>query len=583
MMTSRNNRAFTLVELLVVLAISMILMGLVLYPVVKSFELTRSAEAMVNAQDSARFAMEQISRELGQAMFVMDNTPFAAAGSADEINNDVVIPVRQPSGPVARIHVGHAKIDFQLPVVKMHCNAPDKIHPADRPRDYERGDEAWPPCPVCGSDDVEARPKLPVEQGGKVVRYFLGLRYNNPNPAAGALEPPFGWASPSRKDLEAGAENQVVLYRVEFNPWDETLFPDRLETIEDRLADSEFFYREENGVKYWENWRKIVRPVGMGRYQDLVIGATDAAGNVTSLDPTVTFRFAAINNDTFASSQSGDRSAEAPSSAPTTYRAAHGYWLPGSASVTVYREDFSVAWSSSVSDVGDTIITKWKQENDGWTEDGNFNLTDYLLGNTGTNPEMAFIIDANAGMVNFALDPPKNANLGLVFSLSPSAINGAYLTEYEIDRGAAQRREDLITVSVTEPNCPRIVPGSERVIGPNMTPGPAYAALVRYERVPLSLGDAGLNQYKIDYDTGDIFFSPVYDQNLPVHKPEGGETEILVNYKISFNRAGDIVRGDYTTRSLVTVHLGMRIFDPESGKPSTVDLTNSIKVRNAIR
>ncbi len=62
----RNNRGFTLIEIMVVIAISMILMGLVLGPVAQSFGLVRRAQAMVDAQDAARFSMDQISRELGQ-------------------------------------------------------------------------------------------------------------------------------------------------------------------------------------------------------------------------------------------------------------------------------------------------------------------------------------------------------------------------------------------------------------------------------------------------------------------------------------------------------------------------------------
>jgi hypothetical protein len=46
--------------------------------------------------------------------------------------------------------------------------------------------------------------------------------------------------------------------------------------------------------------------------------------------------------------------------------------------------------------------------------------------------------------------------------------------------------------------------------------GKAQRQLVRKtERVPLALGDPGLNQYKIDCDTGTIYFSSAYDQDIP--------------------------------------------------------------------
>ena len=77
----QNNKGFTLIEILVVLAITVILMGLVMEPVIQSFQLTRAAEAMAHAQDAARTAMSMISRELGQAMFVYDNSQASDPGT----------------------------------------------------------------------------------------------------------------------------------------------------------------------------------------------------------------------------------------------------------------------------------------------------------------------------------------------------------------------------------------------------------------------------------------------------------------------------------------------------------------------
>lgn len=129
-----------------------------------------------------------------------------------------------------------------------------------------------------------------------------------------------------------------------------------------------------------------------------------------------------------------------------------------------------------------------------------------------------------------------------------------------------------------------VVPGSERVVGPDMTPGPGYGSYVVYERVPYALGEPGYNQYRINYDTGYIFFSPIYDQDLPeIEGADGSLIPIRVDYKVHFNRKNDVVRGGYQTKSAVVVHLGMRMYDPESSKPHSVDLSNTIKVRNALR
>jgi hypothetical protein len=115
-----------------------------------------------------------------------------------------------------------------------------------------------------------------------------------------------------------------------------------------------------------------------------------------------------------------------------------------------------------------------------------------------------------------------------------------------------------------------------------MTPG-SDSSYVAYQRVPFALGEPGFNQYKINYDTGEIFFSPVYDQKLPEIANGSGFLPIRVDYKVHFNTDGDVVRGDYQTKAAVVVHLQMKMYDPESAKPHSVDLTNTIKVRNALR
>ncbi len=207
---------FTLMELLVVMAISVILVGLVLYPVTQSFRITRRAQAMTDAQDAARYAMEVITREIGEAMYVYDNS-----------NPHIMLPVLQPDGTTDYFELPYAKIDIILPKIVMHCNS--FSHPEDKPRDYPRGMEAWPPCPYCKSTEVEARPKLPLEQDVTIVRYFLGLMNNDPTVNN------FGWQSPWIGEIAAGEGNQVVLYRMEFNPMDPDLFDANMK-YEDRAA-----------------------------------------------------------------------------------------------------------------------------------------------------------------------------------------------------------------------------------------------------------------------------------------------------------------------------------------------------------
>ncbi|MCX8053907.1 MAG: prepilin-type N-terminal cleavage/methylation domain-containing protein, partial [Armatimonadetes bacterium] len=402
----RDSRGFSLVEILVVMAISVILVGLVLYPVVESFRMTRRAQAMIDAQDAARLGMEQISRELGEAMFVFDNSVAPVNIYRDGNTPDFVyvngqqgpvqLPVRQVGNNIECFTLPYGKIDFILPKMTMHCNNPD--HDSGKPRNYPRGNEAWPPCPVCGSTNVSAVPKIPLEQDVTIVRYFLGLRYNNPKndpavdpkPTLPFGEGFFGWRSPWLGQVEPGDENQVVLYRAEFSPYDNKLFPPDM-PIEARLTDPIFFYRtapNEDGVPCCERWMEIARVIGIGKYQDLVVGTFDpASGNCTAVEPSVTFRFQAVNNDAFEGTYSTDSSFEYPSAVPVTFLGSYGYWIDNRAGVeptwkvTIFRDDNKIAYSTDVDDNGHLVVRKRVFAGSWQSPTTTFDITEYL--NTG--------------------------------------------------------------------------------------------------------------------------------------------------------------------------------------------------------
>ena len=249
-------------EILVVMTISMILMVLVMAPVLRSFEMTRRAQAMVDAQDSARAAMEQISREIGEAMDVLDYT-------ADPIE----LPVWDPNasggtGAVYWLPLPYAKIDLILPKLIAHCNAAN--HPADQPRDFERGDEALPMCPSGdNSTDVDIRPKLPIEQGNTVVRYFLGLKYNDPGastsrPRIPAGSRPMAMRSPRTKAtrscfIESNSTRRIRPYSTVTRPkppsscWTSCAIP----------SSSIRLRKLTTGQELWKHWARKARALGL--------------------------------------------------------------------------------------------------------------------------------------------------------------------------------------------------------------------------------------------------------------------------------------------------------------------------------
>jgi type II secretory pathway pseudopilin PulG len=278
-MKMRRARAgFTLVEMLVVISITIVLLGLILGPVIQVFNMTKEAHAMVTAQDTARFTLEQVSRELGQAMFVYDNS-----------NSTLVFPCTDSTGATVTPQAPFAKIDIIIPKGVMHCNNPS--HPASDPRDYERGDEAWPPCPYCASTDVEFRPVEPLTQDSKIVRYFVGL------------------ADPSTpRDWEdAGPPaNGFVLYRAEFDPYEKNLVDQGPNGP--ILDDPNFFYGTHMAA-----WKAIAKPVGPKKDVDLVVLKTDPATNaIISAESSVRFRLTQITNDSFSPAYVTDFASDTP-------------------------------------------------------------------------------------------------------------------------------------------------------------------------------------------------------------------------------------------------------------------------------
>ena len=157
----------------------------------------------------------------------------------------------------------------------------------------------------------------------------------------------------------------------------------------------------------------------------------------------------------------------------------------------------------------------------------------------------------------------------------------------------------------------QIVPGSEKVTGPDMKPGPHYGRQITYTRVPRNSDplNIGPNEYMINYTNlavgagtpmelraGTIIFDsnpnapnqpPRHDLPTQVYGPAGALVApgavISITYQIQNNLPSDIVKGDYLTRQLMTLALGVRLFDFNSGQPQQVTLTQKIRVRNLQR
>lgn len=98
-----QRRGFTLVELLVVLAILVLLFGLLFAPMMTSLDLAREGQARAEMQNTARYAMEEVRRTIGNAVYVMpldvvEPTSAANMAYADLSTVTVASPRRNVSG-----------------------------------------------------------------------------------------------------------------------------------------------------------------------------------------------------------------------------------------------------------------------------------------------------------------------------------------------------------------------------------------------------------------------------------------------------------------------------------------------------
>jgi prepilin-type N-terminal cleavage/methylation domain-containing protein len=102
-----RRRGFTLVELLVVLAILVLLFGLLFAPMMTGLDMARAGQSRARMQDTARYAMEEIRRTVGNAVYVVPLDivqPASAApglGYANLSTVTVVSPRRSVTGVLA--------------------------------------------------------------------------------------------------------------------------------------------------------------------------------------------------------------------------------------------------------------------------------------------------------------------------------------------------------------------------------------------------------------------------------------------------------------------------------------------------
>ena len=188
------KKAFTLIELLTVMAITAVMLTLIVLPIFQSFNILRTAQAFGDAQDKGRLLTERIAREVGNAVSVRD----AAATVA-------LLP--DGKGGTSRVTLPYTKLDLIPPAT----GAPEDTLGPGVYRD-----------PTTGKiDPTLSRPKgdvnLNVVPGATIVRWWVGLnRPADPTGKAFAYNEPYtGLMMPRNGDRD----NLYVLRRAEVQPF----------------------------------------------------------------------------------------------------------------------------------------------------------------------------------------------------------------------------------------------------------------------------------------------------------------------------------------------------------------------------
>jgi hypothetical protein len=197
--------------MLVVLAVTAVLLGIIIVPVIQSFNFTRAAESLSEQQQRGRILVDEIARDVASGTAVADN---------EGTNGETIVEIPNPNagGAATEIPLYYSRVDIYKPAL---------------------GGTAEPGGGFLNThnghiDPTQQAPNgqivVPAAQGATIVRYFLALK--NPlqaNPQAtpstsqflpGLYNNPYdGVLTPFTSAAENNPENLYVLRRIEFQPY----------------------------------------------------------------------------------------------------------------------------------------------------------------------------------------------------------------------------------------------------------------------------------------------------------------------------------------------------------------------------
>ena len=571
--TSWGRRGFSLIEMLVVMALMAILMTLVLQPLVTTFNFTNRAKRSVEVQDAARYAMEVMSREIADAMHVVvadgDSEPFyyypggtPGEGQAVVVRGQGFINVYDNAG--AKWDLPMAMLDIVLPHDSLGLEGGGVLQPL-----------------------VAQHQTVNGAQHPMIVRYFIGLTRPEPLKAG---SPPFWWNNMIGRQNRP--QNLYTLYRAEFDPYDPRFSrwalpdPAGATTPDGRsiwYLNPDFFYDQtvvdgESQSHWWRKRAVAIMPTDSMDLVDFVRSNPKALWNATT-NPYLEARSLVSFNPLIMSADSA--AAVGADREPGTYKTQYGHWdglqndgtvpytgfqpVPGARylpHIVVYHQRRDDQNNSTLEPVFDTAKAGSNDPDDPAKK----------------NRVLAW--NSQKGTVEFSLSAPvfdtDSSGKGSVITSMYDPLNqttgftpppGAYITP----------ATEVVTVS--EDNGPVVYSRSSSDMkdvfdvpddialqngAPKQLPPPRTYMVTNSGKVIVGY------PYPSEYN-------PI--QSQPV--PKGHR--VTISYYYQNNAPDDLVKVDYLTRELVNISLTARTYDPVTRGAVSTTVVNRVRIRNTQR
>jgi prepilin-type N-terminal cleavage/methylation domain-containing protein len=212
-MTPRFRAGFTLIEMLVVIALTAILLTVIFVPLVNSYALTSKADTQILSQSSARSGISYLMNLLSNADFVYDNAITTQPNASGKIltGSEINLWLPQFDGQQYAKPVSFAMLEAVSPARQLDQSTYTYDaggNPIAMPIDPTNNQPIYDPSLSPGLSGFQ----LPLAPGRTLTRVFVGMTNNAVDNVTGLPVVPY---SNKFEDPRNTFSNRYTLYRAE--------------------------------------------------------------------------------------------------------------------------------------------------------------------------------------------------------------------------------------------------------------------------------------------------------------------------------------------------------------------------------